>query len=472
MKASIVGWNLLVYASLLLSVAVAQPPNATTVRPGGSFRGRFIGFVPLHERTPSVSPLRADDVIAWSPSQENLSIGEVEPASLEEPIPAYAVSSDCATCDAPCEGLCEAPSAMNGYNPGYQVPLLWGRADYLLWWTNSMATPALGTTSVAGTPQDRAALLGDPGTAILFGSTGVNDEARSGGRVTLGRWFDAQLCQGLDVTYVWLAEGSESFLGSGEDFPILGRPFFNTQTGEQDARLISYPELVDGTLNIFSATEFHSWEAVLRRNVSQWTHVQTDYFIGYRYARLDDLVQVNESSVSLSGPTLDATLRLGDKFQTKNDFHGGELGIRVLRQTSPCWSIELTGQVALGSTSSTTVVDGQTEVTAADGSRRITEAGLLVQETNAGTYEHDTFSTLSEGSITLRRQFACGLAARFGYTFLYWSDVLRAGEQIDVAVNPTQIPPGTLEGEPRPSLPNDTTGFWAQGLHFGLDYRY
>ena len=361
---------------------------------------------------------------------------------------------------------------MDVCDPCYQVPLLWGRADYLLWWTKSTATPALATTSVAGTPQDRAAVLGDPNTAILFGSTGVNDEARSGGRITLGRWLDTELCHGLDVTFLWLAEESESYLGSGEDESIFGRPFFNAQTGEQDARLINYPELVDGQLNVFTATEFHSWEAVLRRSVVQWTHVQTDYFIGYRYARLDDLVQVAESSVSLSGPTLGATLDLGDDFQTKNDFHGGQLGIRVLRQTSPCWSIELTGQVALGSTTSTTVVNGQTEVTAADGSRRITEAGLLVQGTNAGTYEEDTFSTLSEGSLTLRRRFACGLAARFGYTFLYWSDVMRAGEQIDLAVNPTQIPPGTLEGDPRPSRPDDTTGFWAQGLHFGLDYRY
>ena len=91
-----------------------------------------------------------------------------------------------------------------------------------------------------------------------------------------------------------------------------------------------------------------------------------------------------------------------------------------------------------------------TENAARDGVT-VTDSGLLVQSTNRGIFERDTFSTLSEAGLALRRQFACGLAARFGYSFIHWSDVLRAGEQIDLMINPTQIPPGTLEGEARPA---------------------
>ena len=56
----------------------------------------------------------------------------------------------------------------------------------------------------------------------------------------------------------------------------------------------------------------------------------------------------------------------------------------------------------------------------------------------------------------------CGVTATFGYTLLGWSDVLRAGEQIDDALNLTQIPPGTLTGAARPTFPFDATSFWAQ----------
>jgi hypothetical protein len=335
-----------------------------------------------------------------------------------------------------------------------------------------MTTPALATTSAAGTPQESAGVLGDPNTSILFGSDRLNDESRSGGRVTLGRWLDPAFCLGFDVSYLWLGEGSESYVGSGDELAILARPFFNTQTAEQDARLIAFPELVDGTLTVRSATDFQSWEAVFRHTVASRANVQTDYFLGYRYAELEDFLQVDEATVSLGGPTVDSTFVLFDRVGTRNRFHGGELGVRLLRQAAPLWSIELTGQVALGGTSSTVVLAGETVATAADGQSETTDAGLLVQATNSGTYEHDTFSTLTEFGVTLRRQFTAGLAGRFGYTFLYWSDVLRAGEQLDLSINTSQIPPGTLEGEPRPAVPLDRSGFWAQGMHFGLDYRY
>jgi hypothetical protein len=66
----------------------------------------------------------------------------------------------------------------------------------------------------------------------------------------------------------------------------------------------------------------------------------------------------------------------------------------------------------------------------------------------------------------------CNLTTTFGYRLLYWSDVMRAGEQIDTSVNTSQIPPGQLTGETRPTVPFKTSEFWAQGLHFGLEYAF
>jgi hypothetical protein len=59
-----------------------------------------------------------------------------------------------------------------------------------------------------------------------------------------------------------------------------------------------------------------------------------------------------------------------------------------------------------------------------------------------------------------------------GYSLVYWSKVIRAGEQIDLNVNPSQFPPGDLVGAPQPQFRAVTTDFWAQGLNFGLDFRF
>ena len=60
----------------------------------------------------------------------------------------------------------------------------------------------------------------------------------------------------------------------------------------------------------------------------------------------------------------------------------------------------------------------------------------------------------------------------FGYTFLYWSGVARPGDQIQLDVNPSQFPPPTRTVTARPDFQLHTTDFWAQGLNFGLAYRY
>ena len=63
-----------------------------------------------------------------------------------------------------------------------------------------------------------------------------------------------------------------------------------------------------------------------------------------------------------------------------------------------------------------------------------------------------------------------------GYNFLYLSDVVRPGNQIDRVVNTTQLPsvlgPGMLVGPARPTFVMKGTDFWAQGLSVGLEFRY
>ncbi|HET7719587.1 MAG TPA: BBP7 family outer membrane beta-barrel protein, partial [Acidimicrobiales bacterium] len=63
-----------------------------------------------------------------------------------------------------------------------------------------------------------------------------------------------------------------------------------------------------------------------------------------------------------------------------------------------------------------------------------------------------------------------------GYTVLYWSSVVRPGDQVDLLVNASQIPsnllPTGLVGPARPAVLFRDTDFWAQGVNLSLEVRY
>jgi hypothetical protein len=365
---------------------------------------------------------------------------------------------------------CDAPSLAE-WQP-VAAPAIWARGDYLLWWTKGMGVPALATTSPAGTPQADAGVLGRLNTSVLFGDGNMLDESRSGGRVNLGLWLDACHQRGIEFSYLALGEESASLHGTADQFSILARPFFDLQAGAADSRLIVFPNLVEGTLAIDVSSEFQSAEVSLRRPCQTPYGSNIDCFVGYRFAELEDRVLISESTISLAEPTTGTRFELDDRFESRNQFHGGQIGVRLVGHSAPGWSSEFTGKFGLGNTSSRMAISGQTLVTPTSGTPTTQSAGLLVQGTNSGVFETDEFSTLSEFGLTLHRHLGCGWSFNVGYQFLLWTDVLRAGEQIDTTINVSQIPPGTLIGEARPEFRGETTDFWAQGLSLGLEYCY
>lgn len=363
------------------------------------------------------------------------------------------------------------------YNPPYKIrqnccePLGWFNADYLIWWSKPMNVPTLATTSPDGTAVGSAGVLGESTTSELFGNSGINGDSRSGGRFELGMWLDRCRGDALEVTYLFLGEEGDSFLGSSDEFAILARPFFNIAAGTEDARLIAFDGVVDGSLNVSSETSLHTSAITFRRALVRDVNYKIDYLLGYRFALLDDTISIRESTTSLSGATAGTTIDLFDSFDTRNTFHGGEFGLEVKQRLGRFWSCRCTARVALGGSQSRTRVMGQTKVF--DGTTMTTTAGgLLTQASNSGTFKDTNFNTVSEVGFTLHREITKNVAFTFGYNFLFWSDVMRASEQIDRSVNPTQIPPNTLVGEARPELPLDSTTYWAQGMRLGLACQF
>ena len=111
-----------------------------------------------------------------------------------------------------------------------------------------------------------------------------------------------------------------------------------------------------------------------------------------------------------------------------------------------------------------------------DGSTTVFEGGLLALRSNIGHHQRDELTFIPELGVNVGLQLTRYLNVYAGYTFLWVSDVGRAGEQMDPVVNVTQFPilsgNGPLVGPARPAFHFAGTDFWAQGMNFGLQLRF
>ena len=98
--------------------------------------------------------------------------------------------------------------------------------------------------------------------------------------------------------------------------------------------------------------------------------------------------------------------------------------------------------------------------------------GMLVLATNRGETADSGFAAIPELGVNIGYMLTPRLKATVGYSFLYWSRVLRPADRIDMHLNPSLFQGGALDGYPAPEGKFVAADYWAQGLNFGLDYRY
>ncbi len=122
--------------------------------------------------------------------------------------------------------------------------------EYLGWWQDGMQLPPLVTTSVdPEVPREEAGVLTSPSTRILVGGNVLTD-GFNGGRLRFGVWLDRCHTWAVGAEFFRLGRESQGFSATSTGTPILARPFFNTQTGLDDAELVAYPGVLTGTVGV------------------------------------------------------------------------------------------------------------------------------------------------------------------------------------------------------------------------------
>jgi hypothetical protein len=350
------------------------------------------------------------------------------------------------------------------------------RGEYLLYRGTGNPVPPLVTTSPAGTPRPQAGVLGSPGVETLLGGQPIDAGMRSGGRFTIGRSLDAMSQSAVEISGLYVGDDHESgdFVRESPGSPILGRPFFNIDSGREDAELVAFPGVLAGSVAIDSTSDVYSLAALLRHNIGLGIYGRIDLVGGYRFFRLREDLVIHEDLESIDPGgliPLGTTTDLTDRFKTGNDFHGGELGLAI-EFYGEYLSLEFVGKVALGSTFRTATISGQTTTTTPGIAPMTTAGGLLALPTNTGTYSESAFSVLPEFALNVNIPLGPSSSVLFGYNLMFLNDVLRTGSQIDRVINTSQIGGDPLVGAARPRFEPQHSNFMLQGVTMGLEYRW
>jgi hypothetical protein len=236
---------------------------------------------------------------------------------------------------------------------------------------------------------------------------------------------------------------------------------------------------------------------------------------GFRYAQLDEGLGLTSSVLhehhdntliepflglpngNILNSSLAQTTRW-DQFDCHNNFYGAQVGARgdytwgrlsvmgsaKLAMGTMDESVQITGLTNTTTTATVTptrmialagiplmIPTGEPAVTTTTTTHTV--GGLFAQRTNIGLHSRSMFEVVPEANLKVGYQVTDYLRATVGYTFLYMSNVARPGIEIDRFVNPGLLASPPVGGAPlRPLFQFKGTDYWAQGIDFGLEFRF
>ena len=392
------------------------------------------------------------------------------------------------TCDACEKGKRNLLPFFEGGCTDYGNPpsRFWVSAEYLLWNVKNQRTPPLVTTSPLGTPQAAAGVLPPAATVFPPDNGSFFDGLRSGARFTFGMWLAQDQCLGIESETFFLGRRSTDSTYSSPGTPILARPFTNVPSSlapipGQLSELVAFPGVVAGSVNVHTSSELYGTELNLRSNLWRNCCWRLDVIGGFRYLNLNESLDVNENLTEAAGMgNPGGPVMVHDSFETTNNFYGGQVGLDMGFKRGR-WSLDLLGKIALGDMHESVRIDGDT---AFPGLGTVAPGGFLAQPSNIGTFDRNRLAFIPEGGLKVGFQATQHCRLTIGYSFMYLSDVLRPGDQIDTRVDLRQVPVTSfLTGGatvPQMLMPPATfpgvvmkrSDFWAQGINFGVEFKF
>lgn len=378
----------------------------------------------------------------------------------------------------------------------------WVQGDYLLWWIKRgpLATPLVTTDPSQGVAQGSGGLA-NPTTAVVLGGSGIDFDPFSGGRLRAGYALGEDF--GIEAGGFLLGQQNHALRAASDPNgnPFLLRPIVNTDANNLNAGIVVSLPLSSalalgaraanaGAVQVNNPSQLWGADAAVTTGTFVLANTRLKGLLGFRYLDLREATNIfTEITDTAAGITFGGVrdtpgdrLILADGFQTDNHFYGVELG---LHSETPWQALVLVAdvRVALGDTEQILDIDGSTTHIGVAGGTQTLPGGWLALPSNSGHFHHDRFTVVPEVNLNVGYDVRPWLRLSLGYDFLFWSSVLRPGDQIVPGASAgAKIPPPfgqvpTFPGfgpgaAPIPPVPNHTDSFWAQGLSFGVRFSF
>lgn len=341
----------------------------------------------------------------------------------------------------------------------------WFESETLLWWPKSVSgTPfVVGGNSQTVLPTNP--LAGGPNNQI-------GNDMLVGMRLNTGVWTDCNQNFGIGARgWGILSDGTNKTYTNGGN--STGVPFFNTSIGAPDTYLINFRAGANGantgTIQIKNDLDLVAGELYGRALLLREGNSRVDLLGGYTFARLDSefglRTQFTDGITNLVQNGTVFTTQ--DTFGTKNQFHGGHIGL--LNEVSKGrFSFSALGKVALGNMNQSSTISGRSTETAPGQGAVATGRGLFAQSSNIRTITRDQFTFLPEAGAKMKYKLR-GAELGLGYSLLVFPSVAMASGQVDrnVDINPAVV---GNPAAPASRLINET--FFLHGLDLGVTFKF
>ncbi len=420
----------------------------------------------------------------------------------------------------------------NGGNGYGDAARWWFDGEYLLWFTNGQRTryPLLTTSA----PSD-AGVLGTASTTALSGYRGLGYNAMSGFRLRTGFFGDADRRFGFQMSGFYVGPSSNrqgygaigAFRGS---LPVLARPFTDAITGAQSAVVLSGTDF--GASRAFVGAYTQTWGVepvgvwnIYRSDPHSRAPWSLDFLAGYKFVRVSEELrveswtQMNSASaipVFVTGPfgvitQLPATsgpaqtvfggatvggpaiINITDRFRTRNDFNGMVMGLRGSGQYG-MFTMDGYAKAAIGGMHERVDIYGGGSFFDPTGRSGVTPGvmnafnlgvgrgagsvvgGVLANAGNIGVHTHDRFTVIPEFGGNLGIAVTKYMTLYTGVSAMYFSDIVRPGDQVNPVVSSASIPfspnYGTVGAPRSPNFVLRETSHWLGGVNFGFRLQY
>jgi hypothetical protein len=339
--------------------------------------------------------------------------------------------------------------------------------------------PLVTSTNVVG---PRSGTIDDPNSRVAFTSN-TSWDTFSGIRAEIGAFLDCAHTCSVEGVGLWLLPNHVKYSAASDatGAPGILRPAFDITTGTEIALIDALPGVATGQVNVDARSELFGYELNARLHhclIENCWYV--DGLAGFRYLRLGENLTIKDQVTPLvdnvlrfqgAGVLAGSSISDQDTFLATNRFYGAQVGGRM-RFEGPWWLVHLQAKVAIGATDEEGTISGFSRLTTST-TNQIASGGVLALPSNIGTQNQTLFGFVPEVGFNFGLKLHNCVQLTAGYTFLYWSQVIRSSDLIDRTVNVTTIPTAQafspVNSAPfRPQVNMNGESFWVHSLNIRL----